>query len=196
MKTAGKLFRKRGAQESLARWIIYQQHQHSKKISSFLPYFGCWTRGFSFSRLFRLPCFDKNANEMFFSQRWKIYFKAFYLIYSRHLCTKTTKKYEDQGTYRRICHAPSHLIWVSVWCRAVSAREAPRRWHFHFVRWIHGHCTHATARRKIFFELQRFGRAFERSWRINFAAFYCTLPRKKYFRSTIFQGFLKSQKLF
>lgn len=74
-------------------------------------------------------------------------------------------------THRRICHAPSHLVGTSIGCWTIASCEATRRRHFHFIGWIHRHGTHASARRKIFFEFQRFSRAFKWSWRINFADF-------------------------
>lgn len=55
------------------------------------------------------------------------------------------------STYRRIRHAPPHLIRPAVRCGAVAAGEAARRAHLHFVRgrWVHGHA----AAREILLEL-------------------------------------------
>lgn len=95
-------------------------------------------------------------------------------------------------TYRRICHAPSHLIRASVGSGAVPSRKAPRRRHFHFIGWIHRHCAHAATRRKIFLKLQRFGGAFEGSWRINFVAFRLHFRGKKWILSS-FDGWAKQE---
>lgn len=95
-------------------------------------------------------------------------------------------------TYRRICHAPSHLIRASVGSGAVPSRKAPRRRHFHFIGWIHRHCAHAATRRKIFLKLQRFGGAFEGSWRINFVGFRLHFRGKKWILSS-FDGWAKEE---
>lgn len=94
----------------------------------------------------------------------------------RHLASKST------NTYRRICHASSHLVGASIGRGAVATCEASRRRHLHFVGGIHGHGAHAAARREVLFELQRFGRAFEWRWRINFAAFLFHLSGKSFFQ--------------
>lgn len=98
---------------------------------------------------------------------------------------ETSKSTDRVDTYRRICHASSHLIGTPVRRGAVSACEASRRRHFHFIGGIHGHGTHAAARREVLLELQRFGRAFEWRWRINFVAFLCHLAGKSSSRRVI-----------
>lgn len=86
--------------------------------------------------------------------------------------TKTqTRRRWRLSTYRRICHAPPHLIGAAIRCGTITSREASRSRHFHFIGWIHRHRTHAAARREILLELQRLGRAFKWRWRINFADF-------------------------
>lgn len=83
------------------------------------------------------------------------------------------------STYRRIRHAPSHLVGIAIRGGTVAASEATRRRHLHLVGWIHRHSAHAAARREILLELQRFGGAFEWSWRINFADFLLHLREKE-----------------
>lgn len=98
---------------------------------------------------------------------------------------ETSKATGGVDTYRRICHASPHLVGAPVGRGAVAACEASRRRHFHFIGGIHGHGTHAAARREVLLELQRFGRAFEWRWRINFAAFLCHLAGKSSSRRVI-----------
>lgn len=125
----------------------------------------CSSRGWRTQNLLQSAC----RQNLLGDEWWR-------LSMPRHLASKST------NTYRRICHASSHLVGASIGRGAVATCEASRRRHLHFVGGIHGHGAHAAARREVLFELQRFGRAFEWRWRINFAAFLFHLSGKSFYQ--------------
>lgn len=190
--------RKKSISKAKTRWINFAEEEKSclggKRRSRVFGLMNYLSQASTFKflsldvrlKVFIFPacfsCFDKNANEMFSLRELKPQsllestnnplLESTWVHASKHRGIKTI-------TYRRICHAPSHLIRASVGSGAVPSRKAPRRRHFHFIGWIHRHGAHAATRRKIFLKLQRFGGAFEGSWRINFVGFRLHFRGKK-----------------